>query len=119
MLQDMNDKFDESSIAPYWTIYPSCFPNAILPFFSTMASIFFKLCVVERASSITITKDKSSGIVWTTCQHKFTQVGLNLDIMLLFFKVCSSNQESTNKMYNNNTAEEQRKMNGFESCRKR
>jgi len=119
MLQDMNDKFDKSSVAPDWTIYPSCFPNAILPFFSTMASIFFKLSVVERASSITITKDKCSGIVWTTCQHKFTQVGLSLDIMLLFLKVCSSNQEYTIKMYNDNTAEEQRKMNGFESSRKR
>jgi hypothetical protein len=118
MLQDMNDKFDKSSVAPDWSIYPSCFPNAILAFFSTLASIAFKLSVVERASSITITKDKSSATVWTTCQHRFTQVGLSLDIMLLFLRVCSSNQESTNKTYNNNTAEEQRKMNGFESSRK-
>ncbi len=53
----MNDKFDKPSVAPDWTIYPSCFPNAILPFFSTLASISFKLSVVERASSITITKE--------------------------------------------------------------
>jgi hypothetical protein len=39
--------------------------------------------------------------------------------MLLFLRVCSSNQESTNKMYNDNTAEKQRKMNGFGSSRKR